>query len=92
MPCRLNFEPSEAIALGAEVEAAFKPVAEAAQRESHSKAGKMSAEKRKGNARGISPSVQDESARTTAVAGYRQRHAPMGGLPEVPDGQPGGGP
>jgi N6-adenosine-specific RNA methylase IME4/ParB-like chromosome segregation protein Spo0J len=59
--CRLPFSPTEAVAIGAEIEAAFKPVAEAAKKE-HGKTapGKQSL-------RGNSPKCS-ESARTTAVA------------------------
>ncbi len=60
--CRKDFTPEEAVAVGAEIEKAYKPVAVAAQRQSPGRPKK---------GRGTSPKIsrkETESARTTAVA------------------------
>jgi ParB-like chromosome segregation protein Spo0J len=68
--CRLNFTPMEAVAMGADVEKAYRPLAEEKQDEGRKTGGKAGGKGRPANSFGenFPKPKRDESARTRAVA------------------------
>ena len=90
--CRLPFAPTEAVAIGEDIEAAYKPVAEEKQKEGRQKGGgnRRSSKAKRSRANCPKPK-QDESARSTAVAAKAvgmSRHTYEKGKEVVHEGGP----